>query len=191
MHTYKYIRSESFHIPTNIPLFDSLFRITTKKISDSSITGLLVVEIHRWQNSTHKKPIMAWWRHQKETFSALLPICAGNSPVTGEFPAQWPVTRSFDVYFDLRLKKRLSKQSRGRRFETPSWPYCRHFIEESVSMSWYYYSESSIFQYIYPAAHREISTISLTQGMAIEKINLKCIPWQMQLVWSTVDLHTG
>ena len=44
-----------------------------------------------------------------ETFSALLVICAGNSPVTGEFPAQRPVTRSFDVFFDLRL----SKQSRG------------------------------------------------------------------------------
>ena len=44
-----------------------------------------------------------WWRHQMETFSALLAICAGNSPVPGEFPAQRPVTRSFDVFFDLRL----------------------------------------------------------------------------------------
>ena len=51
-----------------------------------------------------------WWRHQMETFSALLAICAGNSPVPGEFPAQRPVTRSFDVYFDLRPNKRLSKQ---------------------------------------------------------------------------------
>ena len=39
-----------------------------------------------------------------EKFSALLAICAGNSPVTGEFPAQRPVTRSLDVSFDLRLK---------------------------------------------------------------------------------------
>ena len=36
-----------------------------------------------------------------ETFSALLAICAGNSPVTGEFPAQKPVTRSIDVVLDL------------------------------------------------------------------------------------------
>ena len=36
----------------------------------------------------------SWWRHQMETFSALLAICAGNSPVPGEFPTQWPVTRS-------------------------------------------------------------------------------------------------
>ena len=45
-----------------------------------------------------------------EKFSALLAICAGNSPVTGEFPAQRPVMQSFDVFFDLRLNKRLSKQ---------------------------------------------------------------------------------
>ena len=38
-----------------------------------------------------------------ETVSALLAICAGNSPVSGEFPAQRPVTRSFDIFFDLRL----------------------------------------------------------------------------------------
>ena len=38
---------------------------------------------------------------------ALLAICVGNSPVTGEFPAQRPVTPSFDVFFDLRLNKRF------------------------------------------------------------------------------------
>ena len=54
-----------------------------------------------------------WWRHQMEIFSALLAICAGNSPVTGEFPAQKPVTRSFDVLFDMFLNKRLCKQSWG------------------------------------------------------------------------------
>ena len=47
---------------------------------------------------------MKWWRHQMETFSALLAICAGNTLVTGEFPAQRPVTRNFVVFFDLRLK---------------------------------------------------------------------------------------
>ena len=40
-----------------------------------------------------------------ETFSALLAFCAGNSPVTREFPAQKPMTRSFDVFFDLRLNQ--------------------------------------------------------------------------------------
>ena len=62
-----------------------------------------------------------------ETFFALLALCAGNSLVTGEFPAQRPVTRSFDVFFGLRLSKRLSKQSWGWWFETlsrPSWRHC-------------------------------------------------------------------
>ena len=48
-----------------------------------------------------------------KTFSALLALCAENSPVTGEIPEQRPVTRSFDVFFDLHLNKRLSKKSRG------------------------------------------------------------------------------
>ena len=61
-----------------------------------------------------------------ETFSALLAICAGNSPVPGEFPAQRAVTRSFDVFFDLRLNKRLSKQWWGWWFETVSCPLWRH-----------------------------------------------------------------
>ena len=63
-----------------------------------------------------------WWRHLMETFSALLAICAGNSPVTGEFPAQRPVTRSFGVFFDLRLNEWLSKRWRGWWFETLSRP---------------------------------------------------------------------
>ena len=45
-----------------------------------------------------------------EPFSALLAVCEGNSPVIGEFPAQRPVTRSFDVFFNLRLNKRLNNQ---------------------------------------------------------------------------------
>ena len=61
-----------------------------------------------------------------ETFSALLAICAGNSPVPGEFPAQRPVTRSFDVFFDLHPNKRLSKQWWGWWFGTPPCPLWRH-----------------------------------------------------------------
>ena len=74
-----------------------------------------------------------WWRHQMETFSALLAVCAGNSPVPGEFPAPRPVTRSFNVFFDLRLNKRLSKQWWGWWFETLSRPLWRHRNEVSPS----------------------------------------------------------
>ena len=61
-----------------------------------------------------------------ETFSTLLVNCAGNSPVPAELPTQRPVTRRFDVYFDLRPNKRLCKQSWGWWFETPSCPLWRH-----------------------------------------------------------------
>ena len=73
---------------------------------------------------THRRN--PWWRYQMETSSALLAMCAGNSPVTGEFPTLRPVTRSFDVLFDLRLNKRLSKQWRGWWFGSPSLPLWRH-----------------------------------------------------------------
>ena len=96
-----------------------------------------------WQTGIHtgfqwpltqpcRETICSWWRHQMEAFSALLALCAGNSPVTGEFPPQRPVTRSFDVFFDLRLNKRLSKQSWGWWFEMPSRPLWRHQNAKSL-----------------------------------------------------------
>ena len=68
----------------------------------------------------------AWWRHQIEIFSPLLTLWEGNPPLTGGFPSQRPVTRSFEFFFDLRLNKRLSKQPRRRWFETPSHSLWRH-----------------------------------------------------------------
>ena len=49
------------------------------------------------------------WRHPMETCCALLAFCEGNSSVTGVFPSQRPVTRSFDVFLDQRLNKRLKQ----------------------------------------------------------------------------------
>ena len=69
---------------------------------------------------------IACWRDQMQTFSALLTICTENSPVPGDFPAQRPVTRSFDVFVDLRLNKRFRKQSWGWWFETLLRPFWRH-----------------------------------------------------------------
>ena len=73
---------------------------------------------------------ISWWRHQMKLFSALPAPCEGNPPVTGEFPSQKPVTRSFPVFFDQRLNKRLSKYSRRRLFATSSrslWRHCKVF----------------------------------------------------------------
>ena len=80
------------------------------------------LEIHVWGRLTGS----AWWR-QVETLSALLALWEGNPPVTGGFPWQRPVTRRFDIFFNLRLNKRLSKQSRRRWFEMQSWSLLRHY----------------------------------------------------------------
>ena len=93
----------------------------------------------RWVNYKDEHHILeaiaklfSWWRHQMETFSALLAICAGNSPVPSEFPTQRPVTRSFGVFFDQRLNKLLNKQSSGWWFETLPRPLSRHSNAEIV-----------------------------------------------------------
>ena len=89
-------------------------------------------EIVSMSRHHHGSTSFTWWRHQMETFSALLALCAGNSPVTGEFPAQRPVTWSFDVFFDLRLNKWFSKQSWGWWFETSSHSLWCHCNEKTV-----------------------------------------------------------
>ena len=88
-----------------------------------------------------------------ETLSALLAICTGNSPVTGEFPAQRQVTRSFDVFLDLPLNKRLSKQWWGWWFETPSCPLWRHCNATSFLLLYQYHEflvESYVTRYRVP-----------------------------------------
>ena len=78
---------------------------------------ILVIDLKHW---------FQWWHYQMETFSMLLALCDGNPPVTGGFPSQRPVTRRFDVFFDLCLNKWLSKQSRRWWFETSSRSLWRH-----------------------------------------------------------------
>ena len=65
--------------------------------------------------------IKTWWHHQIERFAMLLALCAENSPVPIEFPAQMPVTWSFDVFFYLRMNKQLREQSWGWWSEMPLW----------------------------------------------------------------------
>ena len=88
-----------------------------------------------WDAIQHARFCYGMMTSSNGTFSGLLAFCAGNSPVTGEFPSQRPVTRSFDVFFDLCLNKRLSKQSRDWWFEMPSgslWRNCNGSSEASV-----------------------------------------------------------
>ena len=80
------------------------------------------------------------------TFSASLALCVGYTPVTGEFPSQRAVTRSFDFFY-LGLNKRLSKQSWGWWFETPScslWRHCNVVADFTLSSTRNYSLQSPI-----------------------------------------------
>ena len=68
------------------------------------------------------------WYHQMEAFSTLLALCAGNSPVTSEFPSQ----RASNVDFDVGLHKLLNKQANDRWFET-IWRSCDVIIMNSIT----------------------------------------------------------
>ena len=122
-----------------------------------------------------------WWRHQMETFSALLAICAGNSPVPGEFPAQRPVTRSFDVFFYLRTNKRLSKQPWGWWFETPSWSLWRqyndnlqYFLSEANSedcpVVWHFYRTHNKKNRLQKILERSLRILHDTYELSFEEL---------------------
>ena len=96
----------------------------------------------------------SWWHHQMETVSALLAICAGNSPVPGEFPAQRPVTWSFDVFFDLHLNKRLRKQLWGWWFEMLSCPLWRHCNGHHTALLYH-----TAFGEVYSLIHAQTSMV--------------------------------
>ena len=92
-------RYVDFHLPTRVHIYRSWDRDQSPELYEIDVNS--------------------WWRHQMETFFALLALCAGNSPVTDEFPSERPVTRSFYIFFNLHMNKQLSKQWTGRWFETP------------------------------------------------------------------------
>ena len=91
--------------------------------------------------------------------SVLLDICAGNSPVPGEFLAQRPVTRTFDVFFDLHLNRRLSKQSWGWGYEMLScllWRHCNVnsiILLPEIPLPWHQYSTYVVI-YVNTLAYR-------------------------------------
>ena len=108
-------------------LFTSLLSLATK-MSKHRITGPLWGEsTHRSHKGPHAAIRQAFMMTSSNgnIFRVTGPLC-GEFIGPGEFHTQRPVTRSFDVFFDLRLNKRLSKQPWGWWFETLSWSLWRH-----------------------------------------------------------------
>ena len=117
---------------------------------------------------------MTWWRHQMETFSALLALCARNSPVTDEFPAQKLVMQGFDVFFKLRLNKRLGKQSWGWWSERLSRPLWRHCIE-MLSTAWFCHCQDSLHEPPYEKSYFSVC-LTLNVGGLYEYSKVRSIP---------------
>ena len=147
----------------------AIFEVTWTLGHLNSLASLLFVQQLSKVNNAgslwgESSPDVPWWRHQIGTFSALLALCAGNSPVSGEVPIQRPVARSFDVFFDLRLNKCLSKHSRRRWFETPSCSLSRHCNAESIR-------KGPVMWRAFPcqgyASMASINTIASSQGMNV------------------------
>ena len=112
-----------------------------------------------------------------ETFSALLALCAGNSPVRW-IPPQRPETRSFDVFFDMRPKKRLSKQLWEWWFETPSWSLWR----QCNGSYWIWYMMSSVWNwYVYLHLHL-VYNVSQTVNLNLRGPTYPGLTWSVS--WS-------
>ena len=82
---------------------------------------------HLWKDKEIQRGMSPWWRHQMKTFTRYWPFVWGihRSPVISPHKGKW---RGFDIFFDLRLNRRLSKQSWGRWCDTPLrslWRHCK------------------------------------------------------------------
>ena len=88
-----------------------------------------------WNKPGEMGQCPGWWCHSSlcmmtssngNNFRVTGPLC-GEFTGPGEFPTQRPVTRSFDVFFDLRLNKRLSKQPWGWWIASWWWWHRGHY----------------------------------------------------------------
>ena len=106
------------------------------------------------------------------------PLC-GEFTGPGEFPAQRPVTRSFDVLFDLRLNKRLIKQWWGWWFEAPSWSLWRQCNDAVITMQW---SQCPAVRYHFHAVQ------GMTLYCWVTSINVFIVTLEYHiLIWNRVD----
>ena len=128
---------------------------------------------------TDCKSKIQWLRDDVIKWKRFSRYCPFVRPVTGGFPSQRPVTRSFDIFFYLRRNKRLSKQPRRRRFDTPSrslWRQCNVVLVPEFTV----FTETSNSQYLtlpstsLEKGYRHIQT-SLYHMMTSSNGNIFCV----------------
>ena len=130
----KYDESRYEVLFSAMPTFD--YHVV-RNINNTVIDKIMLNEIIMMPNVYALRVWFESWKcHQMETFSALLVISARNPPITGEFPTQRPVTRSFAVFFDLRLNERLSKQGEAGDFKRHRSHYDVIVMDVFWSLHW-------------------------------------------------------
>ena len=112
------------------------------------------------------------------------PLC-GEFTSPGEFPTQRPVTRGFHVFFDLRLNKRLSKQSRGWWFETLSHPLWRH--RNDVGIWRLYATLNQLCKQIYQPHRPTFQTWGRKCRVLVDEIAEHLICIELKIVRSSSD----
>ena len=117
------------------------------------------------------------------------PLC-GEFTGPGEFPTQRPVTRSFDVFFDLRLNKRLSKQPWGWWFETPSWSLWRQCNEYDYNSSQGHHPLNRHLEHI-SSWHQSITLQSTRHGSNHAQIPQWVIVHYSDVVWAPKRLKSS
>ena len=126
---YSYLNNQNIYGSFIIASVAVVSRVSMRRISYNAlpVAGMYLLLVS-WKDS-----YCFMMTSSNKTFSALLALCAGNSPVICEFPSQRPVMRNFDVFFNLCLNKQFSKHSWGWWFETSTCPLWRQC---NVMMPW-------------------------------------------------------
>ena len=125
--------NESYLFVGTITGFILIIMMTSSNGTIFRVTGPLCGEFIHWNGKVVRMTALVFTGDVEDKLQRLQWIprlslwrpfrfCVG----TGEFPAQRPITRGFDVFFDLRLNKRLNKQPWGWWFQTPPWSLWRH-----------------------------------------------------------------
>ena len=123
-----------------------------------------------------------------ETFFALLAICAGNSPVNGEFPTQRPVTWSLGVFFYLSRNECLNKLSWGWWFETPSRQLWRHGNVSWIIQHSVYFTFVKMYAYIYIVQYWFPTPIQSNIVVCINSYRIRNGKFN-ETFWSSMEFH--
>ena len=175
-----------FALSTAVQNFKTLWQLSNKLLANEIPSDLSSDEF--WTDILYCNSLMMT-SSNGNIFRVTGTLC-GEFTGPGEFPTQRPVTRSFDVFFDLRLNKRLSKQPWGWWFETPSlslWhhcnaqgglhsmlvgnlPYLSMLLRDNLA--WYHTGRWKIRRYIIPTfTKRNYICTRSVKGYALQNVN--------------------